>query len=318
LLRNRFGNDALEAIDLSMPKVRLFTLFFSKIFRCRQVVLLGGPRSGPVFLILLLLTGKLPVTTVVAIGNWVGEVGGKSWLLRRFSLPLATKIFVETSLIRISLLQDSPNCRVSIMPNFNLSNSRADDSPDRFLRNPMRLVFLSRVCQTKGVFLAINAVHALHERGVSATLDIYGSFDEDGIEEALTALLSNDVQYKGVVASEQVIETLTSYDIFVFPTFYKGEGFPNVILDAFCSGTPVVCSDWKSNSEVISDGRTGLIFSLDDPEGLISALVRLNNDRELLLQMSANARAEALKYQPDSVAAPFIGHLTERLYASNG
>ena len=313
MICRRFGADAMDTLDLSIPKAQLFTMFFMKVFRCRQIVLLGGARSLPVFLVLLLICGRLPATTMVAIGGWLGDLAGRNRLIRTVALPQVAHIFVQTSLIRDAVLRNVPHCRVSVMPNFNLDATSPADAPDRFVRNPLRMVFLSQIRQSKGIFLAIDATRELHRRGIAVTLDIFGPFREDGVKEALMASLGPAIRYLGVVPAEQVVEVMTRYDIFVFPTFYKGEGFPGVIMDAFCSGTPIVCSDWKSNSELVCDGRTGLVFDLDKPGALVSALVRLIEDRELLRRISANARAEARKYQPEAAVAPFLDHLATRL-----
>jgi glycosyltransferase involved in cell wall biosynthesis len=316
MLRQRFGDEAISSLDLSIPKAQLFTQFFMKVFRCRQIVLLGGARSLPVFLGLLLICGRLPATTMVAIGGWLGDLADRNRLIRKIALPRVAHIFVQTSLIRDAVLRSVPNARVSVMPNFNLTAAAPDDDPDRFVRHPLRLIFLSQLRRSKGVFLAIDAVRTLHQIGTAVTLDIFGPFAEDGVEEELMAALGPGIRYRGVVPAEQVVEVMTRYDVFVFPTFYTGEGFPGVIMDAFCSGTPIVCSDWKSNSALVSDGRTGLLFALDTPGALVSALLRLMEDRNLLRRISMNARAEARKYQPETVAAPFLDHLAVRLNLS--
>jgi glycosyltransferase involved in cell wall biosynthesis len=318
LLHRRFGTDAVDVLDLSLPKARLFMLFFMKVFHCRQIVLLGGERSLPIFLVLLLICGRLPATTMVAIGGWLGDLADHNRLLRTVALPRVAHIFVQTSLIRDVVLRSVPNSQVSVMPNFNLKGSDPAEDHDRFVRDPLQMMFLSRVCQAKGVFLAIDAIRALHQRGFAVTLDIFGPFGEEGAEEALGALLGPDIRYKGVVPADQVVNLMARYDVLIFPTFHKGEGFPGVIVDAFCSGTPVVCSDWKSNSELVCDGQTGFVFSLETPGALVSALLRLIEDRKLLRRISTNARAEARKYRPETVAAPFLDHLAARLELATG
>ena len=316
MIRRRFGAHAVDMLDLSIPKTRLFRLFFGKVFRCRQVVLLGGPRSLSVFLILLWVCGKLPTTTMVAIGGWLGDLARRNWLIRSVALPRVAHIFVQTSLIRDAVLRHASNSRISIMPNFNISIPIPIEDPDRFVRNPVRLLFLSQILRAKGVFLAIEATRALQQRAIPVTLDIFGPCGEEGIEDALMSSLGPDIHYKGVVPAERVIECMAGYDILVFPTFYEGEGFPGVILDAFWSGTPIVCSDWRSNSELVSDGRTGLVVSLDKAGAFVSALLRLIEDRDLLCQISGNARREARKYHSETAAAEFLEHLAARISSS--
>ena len=49
----------------------------------------------------------------------------------------------------------------------------------------------------------------------------------------------------------------------IFPTYYVGEGFPGTIIDAFSSGIPDIATDWRYNSEIVQNGKTGYIYKLN-------------------------------------------------------
>jgi glycosyltransferase involved in cell wall biosynthesis len=49
------------------------------------------------------------------------------------------------------------------------------------------------------------------------------------------------VRYEGALRPDQVVSTLSGYDVFFFPT--KGENFGHVVLEALAAGLPVLLSD---------------------------------------------------------------------------
>ena len=62
-------------------------------------------------------------------------------------------------------------------------------------------------------------------------------------------------------------------DIFVFPTHY--DAFGNVCLEAMACGLPVITSHTCGASELIQDGKNGLIISANDPRELANKISSL-------------------------------------------
>ncbi|MGC1630622.1 MAG: glycosyltransferase, partial [Gelidibacter sp.] len=66
-------------------------------------------------------------------------------------------------------------------------------------------------------------------------------------EQYIATLPSNvEVNYKGSIDGDLIVDTLRSYDFFILLS--KGENFGHAILEAFSAGCPVIISDqtpWK-------------------------------------------------------------------------
>jgi glycosyltransferase involved in cell wall biosynthesis len=75
-------------------------------------------------------------------------------------------------------------------------------------------------------------------------------------------------------------------DFFVFPS--SNEGLPNAVLEAMACGLPCVATRVSGSNDLIRDGETGVMFGVEDPDGLAAALARVQGESGL--EMGAAAR----------------------------
>lgn len=170
----------------------------------------------------------------------------------------------------------------------------------------MRFVFLSRIMQDKGCDYILTAARLLNEQGYGDkySIDFYGKVDAGykRIFEKEVGALDN-VTYHGLLnlKSNEGYDELATYHAMLFPSFWKGEGFAGVFIDAFIAGLPVLASDWAHNAESIIDGKMGIIYPTHNVEALQQVMKDCINGEVELNKMSINARNEAPKYQADNV-----------------
>ena len=197
-------------------------------------------------------------------------------------------VYVEGNMMKIELEKQGLK-NVQVVPNFKpiiyqpKLTSKSKNEPYRF-------VFLSRVHPEKGIKEIIEAAKQLNKKGLQDkfTVDFYGKIEQKYETEfnATIASLSN-VTYKGFLnlMNKGGYEELSTYDVMLFPTYWNGEGFPGIVIDANMSGVPIIASDWSMNKEVIVDGKTGFIIPTHDSKAL-SEKMRLFIDRQVdLLSM---------------------------------
>ncbi len=96
------------------------------------------------------------------------------------------------------------------------------------------------------------------------------------------------VELTGSVSPDRIPELLGNTDIFVLAS--RAEGRPNVILEALAAARPVVASDIDGIRDLVSDGHTGLLFSVDDAEALSRQLGRLVQNPALRRQLGEAGR----------------------------
>jgi glycosyltransferase involved in cell wall biosynthesis len=75
------------------------------------------------------------------------------------------------------------------------------------------------------------------------------------------------------------------------------EGFPMAIVEAFASGLPVIASRLGAMAEIVEDGRTGIHFTIGDPEDLAFKVEWAWTHEKEMQEMGKEARREyEMKY----------------------
>ncbi len=171
--------------------------------------------------------------------------------------------------------------------------------------NPKRFVFLSRVMPQKGVDYILDASKKLKACGyANFVVDIYGRIDPS-YEAAFKSKIQNadNVSYKGFLMLDNSAgyDTLASYDVMLFPTYWHGEGFPGIIIDAFIAGLPVIATDWNLNSSLIQNGYNGMIIPVHNVDALVDSMRTIISETVDIATMSRNAQNDALKYEVNNV-----------------
>lgn len=189
------------------------------------------------------------------------------WIARRFDA-----IYVETDLV-CEELQEFTLQNVVVMPNCKPLSIVGRDEIIQWEKPPYRLCTFSRVMPEKGIAEAIEAVRLYNEqKGPVFELDIYGQVEDEEWFHRLMEGQPAVIRYKGCVDFAQTSRVLRHYFMMLFPTSYPGECFAGTLIDALAAGLPVLASDWRSNAELIEEGRTGFLFPVHDIEAMVKIL----------------------------------------------
>ena len=94
--------------------------------------------------------------------------------------------------------------------------------------------------------------------------------------------LDGDVRYWDL--QHEVAELLVQTNILLVTS--RMESFCLVALEAMACGVPVVASRVGGLPEVVLDGKTGLLFDIDQPNQAVQSVLDLLSDPERYKQMS--------------------------------
>jgi glycosyltransferase involved in cell wall biosynthesis len=114
------------------------------------------------------------------------------------------------------------------------------------------------------------------------------------------ASLHSNIQYLGFQDKETILDILKRAKALLFASLWY-EGFPMTILEAFASGTPVICSKLGGPGEIVENNISGLHFTPGDAEDLAQKMLLLSQDKVLVSSLGKGARQAFLeKYSEES------------------
>ena len=193
---------------------------------------------------------------------------------------------------------------VLYVPNFKkISYIPAKQSIDT---NTFKFVFLSRIIPEKGCGLIIEAAKRINEEigGHQFVVHFYGKIDDE-YKPQFTDRIKEipNLEYKGFLnlSEKSGYDVLAGYSAMLFPTFWSGEGFPGILIDAMIAGLPVVASEWGYNAEIIENGKTGLIIESQNVEALADAMKLFISNKRIVDDMAQQCRLQTVKYDAATV-----------------
>jgi colanic acid/amylovoran biosynthesis glycosyltransferase len=160
---------------------------------------------------------------------------------------------------------------------------------------PLRLVTAGSLLPVKGQRHLVEALALLRDRGVGATLDVYGDGPlGDEMAAQIAGLdLSGSVVLRGVRPRAELAAAYAAgvYDVFVMPSVDLGngvhEGVPVSIMEAMSAGIPVVATETGGIPELVVDGVTGLLVPDKSAPALAAAIEKLAGDPALRRTLAA-------------------------------
>ncbi|MCC6651015.1 MAG: glycosyltransferase family 4 protein [Candidatus Eisenbacteria bacterium] len=162
------------------------------------------------------------------------------------------------------------------------------DLPAGTLPPGTRVLSVGRLIADKGMDVVIDAA-----RAAALPLVIAGDGPERAALEARAA--GADCRFEGF-ASRDRLDTLYREASVAVLAARRGEGLPNVLLEAMAYARPVVATPCAGTRDLLVDGVNGLVIPPDDPAALTAALRRLGGDATFAAALGAEARRTAERF----------------------
>jgi len=161
-------------------------------------------------------------------------------------------------------------------------------------KDALRLGFFSRLSRQKDIPLLLETMNKFKKNNVNVSLIIAGDGDEkkDVLEYIQQNDLGGNVKYIGF--QNDVKKLFREIDVLVLPTHF--ECLPMILLEAMCTGTPVIASDVGGISEIVHDNFNGIVVEPENLDSFYSAILKFVNNRLLIKEFGLNAQ----KYVKDN------------------
>jgi len=159
-------------------------------------------------------------------------------------------------------------------------------------QNQLDVVWISRISPKKNLLGTIDILKKVKQ---SVHFTIMGpAQDLDYWNKCRARLkeLPSHIQwsYRGYVESEEVVQTLYNYHVFLFPTL--GENYGHVILEALSAGCPCIISD-QTPWQHLEENQAGYVLPLDQKDRFAAVI---DHYAEMTEKDFQNASEKALDY----------------------
>jgi glycosyltransferase involved in cell wall biosynthesis len=211
-------------------------------------------------------------------------------------LELCDIVIATSERIKQELLEIAPHAdtnRILVKPNgINTECFPLLERTEPVDGGPFRLVSVCRIEPKKGLLELVEAVSLLRQRGLQVEAHLVGTVDEWSpasrdykrkLDQSISELnLWGKVHLEGRHNLDGVLRFLRISHLFVAP-FVETEsgdkdGIPTALLEGMATGLPSVATDAGSITEVIEDGRDGILVPQHDPVALTDAIEALLKD----------------------------------------
>jgi glycosyltransferase involved in cell wall biosynthesis len=203
----------------------------------------------------------------------------------RRALLRSTVLRCEHLLVETEGLRERFSCAQRVDRYPNTRDLTETPRVERDAGDGLRFLFLGQIWHEKGFLHALEASDQLE---TNARVDFYGPL-MPGVSEAIFDAHEH-ANYRGCVEPEAVPGLLARHDALIFPTLYRTEGMPGVVVEAMQAGLPVIASRWPAAHEMIEDGVNGLLVEVGSTASLAQAMRVLERSRRLRTRLSTKAR----------------------------
>lgn len=204
---------------------------------------------------------------------------------------LAARYLCASSFTRQSLVENGAEpSAIRVIPyGVDADRFRPDPARRSAPGGKLRLLFVGRINQRKGVKYLLEALRLLRSEEVHLT--VCGRII-DGLE--LFRPFASQIDVRPSVSAADLVAAYQSADLFVFPSV--AEGFGQVLLESLASGLPILSTTHTAAPDLITPGVEGLIIPPRRPDLLAEQIDWAATHRAELEAMGRAARARAVQF----------------------
>lgn len=226
---------------------------------------------------------RVPVRIHTFTGQrWLTFKGPKKWLMQLidwFVVNLNTHCYTDspsqTEFMRESLFLIHDKLTWIHHGSFaGIDFNRFDFNKLKYDDNrPLRLTFLGRVVNDKGICELLDAFKIVRDEIKGCELIIIGPYekDHDPLPKEYEDRLTSQKGVKAIGHHPKPEEILINSDLFCLPSYR--EGFGSVVLEAAALKVPSIASKIYGLTDAIIDKKTGLLFEVKNSKELAEKII---------------------------------------------
>lgn len=157
--------------------------------------------------------------------------------------------------------------------------------------NPFQFVYVGRLLFSKNLEIAIKAISIAKKTEPNIKLVIVGDGPHKNILQTLASKLGleSNIEFRGHLGEDEKIKLISSSAALAFPSLC--EGFGLVILEAFSQNKPVLVSDVRPSSDIVSHGINGYVLNPHDGTAWADCFLNIIKNPEEASKMGKNGNS---------------------------
>lgn len=231
-------------------------------------------------------------------------------LRRGVAFPPVTEVVAVSDELAAELRQLAPHVRdVTVVPTGVESELLDRERVTRHAKGPLRIVYVGRLLESKGVHDLADAFLGLER---DALLTIVGGGPEEGplAWQFQRAGCAERVIITGAVPRPAALDAMADADVVVVPSHAEGCGV--VAIEASALGVPVIATRVGVHPELLPEE---CLVGVRDVRGLTAKLTALADDAELRARLGEQGRARVAEAYTWDALAGRIAAVYERAVA---
>ncbi len=272
----------------------------------------GGPQTTPMLRDLLLLPWALLLSRRVVLhfhaAGIADELGKGKWVARCLARMYGQAF---AALVNSDFNRRDPEA--VLIKNVRVVPCRVEDTFDPSLVDrggpgKFRILSVGHICLDKGTPQLLDAFAEILPRHPNLELELVGEclapFTDQDLQRRIDRLgIRSSVRVSGILRGRAKAAAFGRASLFVFPTVAPYESFGLVLAEAMEWGLPIVASNWRGNSDVLTPQAGAICFPVS---------ANLASDIATALEQAIARRAE----WPDWGKAN--RHIFEQRYREDG
>jgi glycosyltransferase involved in cell wall biosynthesis len=172
------------------------------------------------------------------------------------------------------------------------------------------IVSIARLTPWKGMKTLIKLMALRQARGEDITLVIGGDGPERQslVDYAAKLAVTDSVRFLGSLPMGEVSKVVKAADVFLLDTAY--EGLSHQLLEVMAIGTPIITTNIKGNTELLTTEVEALLVAVGDVDAYDQSLTRVLGDEALARSMVEHAQHKTAKFLATKSVPKLVTHFT--------
>ena len=185
---------------------------------------------------------------------------------------LIDALVVTNSFMKDKLIEYGNSKNKYVIPTLVNNNSNRIRTYNHKIKK-LQICMIGNLNKVKGVHILLRAYSRLLNKGIKIDLVImgndlegeYAKYCQDNAES------TKNIKYQNHASFDLVLKTLSDSLFLILPVQWY-ENLPNIVLESYSVGTPVIGTDIGSIKEMIDEGETGFKFEHGNSQDLMAVI----------------------------------------------